>query len=511
MTPPPVLPSQVNRFLDSYSLAAQDLSAEKLQRLHDQFSSAVEDYGRLLAQAGPPAPLEVEHLKSRFQRYLREARSVCAESWARFQPACMVAGCALLASSCLLCYVASRVASASCFSYRRLLCYPLLWGLAGAAVPGLAHLWGWAGVDFLLVSACAAGASQCGFFWHCWRSHSAGYRLFSGGASLRQRLWAWAGPALPLSILLARCGAMLSDSFVMAEAQVAPFLLISLALLLALRLHWEGRLEDSPASRRLLGSLSLVLACGRLSVFFWKCREETPVCRSSSLLAPLSSVEDPRAKNFFYLLCVAVLVGLAWGVRAWLRHYGNLNSPAPPVLFVRWGFPLLVLCISGYWAIASGAEEALVEAHAWVRLALAVFPWSVFVLVTAGLLLVLWNPVTVFVEDSRGGALPGGPILLPSSQEELQQVIPQLYRRMQESLKSRLDAGSNGGRSTVAAYGLGSVYSAALLICLALLGFLLLLLHSERLSLAFVLLFLEAFALLGMHSSAVALTPQAGR
>lgn len=302
---------------------------------------------------------------------------------------------------------------------------------------------------------------------------------------------------------------MLSDSFVMAEAQVAPFLLVSLALLLTVRLQWEGRLEDSPASRRLLASLGIILVCARLSGLFWQCREETPVCQSSPLLAPLSSLRDPPAKNFYYLLCVAVLVGLAWGVRAWLRHYGNLNSPSAPVLFVRWGLPLLAICIGGYWAITSGAEEALVKAHVWVQLALVAFPRSVFVLVAVGLLLLLWDPVTVFVNDNQGTGAMGGPILLPSSQEELRQVIPQLYRRMQESLKSRLEEAKAGGRAPVAAYGLGSVYSAALLICLALLAFLLLVLHSERLSLAFLLLFVEAWALLAMHASAMALSSQA--
>ncbi|XP_054842576.1 GPI ethanolamine phosphate transferase 3 [Eublepharis macularius] len=505
---------QVNRFLHSYSLAAQDLSEEKLLRLQDQFSAIMEEYKQFLAQAGPPALPELQRLRSRFSRYLREARAVCAESWARFHPACMVAGCALLASSCLLCWVASQVASAWGFSYRHLLLYPLLWGVAGAALLGLAHLWGWAGVDFILLASWAAAASQCGFFWHCWarrswRPRSTGPRSSSGAAGLRQRLWARAGPALPLSLLCVRCGAMLSDSFVMAEAQVVAFLLVSLVLLLVLRLHWEGRLEDSPFSWQLLGLLGGILACVRLSGLFRQCREETPHCRSSPVLAPLSSLQDPQTKNFYYMLCLAVLVGLAWGVRCWLRHYGNLNSPSPPVLFVRWGFPLLAICIGGYWAITSGAEEALVQAHPWVQLALVAFPQSVFVLVIAGLLLVLWDPVTVFVKDSREAAATGGPILLPSSQEELQQVIPQLYRRMQESLKSRLGETKAGSRATVAAYGLGSVYSAALLIPLALLGFLFMVLHTERLSLAFLLLFLEAFAWLWVHSWAGALASQA--
>ncbi|KAJ6663037.1 hypothetical protein lerEdw1_010858, partial [Lerista edwardsae] len=507
---------QVSRFLHSYSLAAQDVPPEKLRRLQDLCAAAVAEHERLLAQAGPPGLAQLERLRGRFRRFLQEARATCAESWARFHPARMGAGCALLASACLLCHVASTAASGRGLSYRHLLFYPLLWGLVGAALLGLAdRLWGWAGRDPLLLSSWGAAASQLGFFWHCWRrrrpggSRAARACLLPGGAGLRQWLWAGLGPGLPWGVLLLRCGAMLSDSFVVAEARVAPFLLSSLVLLGVLRLQWGGRLEGAPLSSRLLWLLGLVLACARASELFWQCREETPACSSSPVLAPLSSLQDPRAKNAYYVLCMAALVGLVWGVRCWLRHYGNLNSPSALVLFVRWGLPLLALCVGGYWAVASGAEEGLLKRHEWLRLALVAFPRGAFGLGLAGLLLVLWNPVTVFVRDGREPAMAGAPIAPPSSQAELLHVIPQLYRRMQESLRSRLGEARAGGGATVAAYGLGSVYSAALLIALLLLGLLLLTLHSERLSLAFLLLFAEAFALLGLHAGVLALSPQA--
>uniref|UniRef100_A0A8C3SWL0 GPI ethanolamine phosphate transferase 3, catalytic subunit n=1 Tax=Chelydra serpentina TaxID=8475 RepID=A0A8C3SWL0_CHESE len=83
---------QVDRFLHSYSLAAQDLPAERLRHLRELFSAALEEHDRLLAhvQEGLPASPELEarlrRLVGRFQRYLREARAVCMESWARFHP-----------------------------------------------------------------------------------------------------------------------------------------------------------------------------------------------------------------------------------------------------------------------------------------------------------------------------------------------------------------------------------------------------------------------------------------
>uniref|UniRef100_H9GHZ9 GPI ethanolamine phosphate transferase 3, catalytic subunit n=1 Tax=Anolis carolinensis TaxID=28377 RepID=H9GHZ9_ANOCA len=502
---------QVDRFLHTYSLAAQDIPAEKLGRLQSLFSATVEEHEQVMAQAGFPELPQLERLRGQFRRYLWEARAVCAESWARFHPVRMVSGCALLTSSCLLCYIASRVSAGLSFSYRRLLWYPFLWGAAGAAGAGAMHLSGVATTDLLLLCSWAATASQVGFFWHCWaghagRSHAASARLPFGGLGLRQRLRVGLVPAL--GILLLRCGAMFSDSFVMAESQVVPFLLMSSVLLFVLGLHWNGPLrEGSTKSWWLLGFLGIIVLTARLSGLFQQCREETPACRSSTLLAPLSKLQDPQAKNLSYALCLAVLASLAWGMRCWMRHYGNLNSPSAPVCFVRWGFPLLALGVGGFWAVTSGSEDDLAKLHAWVQLALVSFPRGVFALGAVGLLLLLCDPVTVFVRDSRNAdPAMGAPIVSPSSQAELLHVIPQLYRRMQETLRSRLDAGKDRDRATVEAYGLGSVYSAALLIFLALLGFLLMMLHSERLSLAFLLLFLEAFALLWMQAYAVALS-----
>uniref|UniRef100_A0A8B9FRL0 GPI ethanolamine phosphate transferase 3, catalytic subunit n=2 Tax=Amazona collaria TaxID=241587 RepID=A0A8B9FRL0_9PSIT len=483
---------QVDRFLQSYSLVAQDLPAEQLQRLQELFSGAVEEHTQLLDQVQGAAlvPPELQSrlgsLISRFQLYLREARVVCTQSWARFNSLRMVGGCTLIAASCLLCCMATELAASSDSFYRSCLLYPLLWGLVVAVVLGLAHVLTQQGLDLLLVSSCAAAASQLGFFWHWWGQHHK--RAFLVGSQpplahigLRQRLRAWLGLAFPMGILLFRCGAMFSDSFVVAEAQVAPFLLASLVMLLVGKLHWDGRLTVLEGPRQqvlgfssyrremwyLLCLVAMLLVCVRLSGFFHQCREEIPQCRPSLFLSPLASLRNTRAKNLFYLLCVALLAGLVYAVRSWLRHYGNLNSSDPLVLFVRWGFPLVVLCIACYWAVVSSADDSL-----------------------------------VFAKDTResAGSIVTPYLGVPSSEVDFLHVIPQIYKRMQESQKSRLERGSC--KATIAAYGLGSVYSAALVIALTLLGFLLMLLHSERLSLAFLLLFLEAFVLLHIHTRA---------
>ncbi|XP_056661997.1 GPI ethanolamine phosphate transferase 3 isoform X7 [Monodelphis domestica] len=98
--------------------------------------------------------------------------------------------------------------------------------------------------------------------------------------------------------------------------------------------------------------------------------------------------------------------------------------------------------------------------------------------------------------------------LFSSASSEYEQLLDQLktgeiYRRMQEALRGKLARGGGQTPLALAAYGLGSVYSAAVVTALALLAFPLLLLHTERISLAFLILFLQSFLLLQLLATAV--------
>ncbi|XP_010617590.1 GPI ethanolamine phosphate transferase 3 isoform X3 [Fukomys damarensis] len=89
---------------------------------------------------------------------------------------------------------------------------------------------------------------------------------------------------------------------------------------------------------------------------------------------------------------------------------------------------------------------------------------------------------------------------------DLDYVVPQIYRHMQEEFRGRLERTKSQGPLTVAAYRLGSVYSAAMVTALTLLAFPLLLLHAERISLVFLLLFLQSFLLLHLLAAEIPIT-----
>ncbi|XP_063506251.1 GPI ethanolamine phosphate transferase 3 isoform X3 [Pongo pygmaeus] len=507
---------EVSRFLHTYSAATRDLQAKELHQLQNLFSKASADYQWLL-QSPRGAEATLPTVIAELQQFLRGARAMCIESWARFSLVRMAGGTALLAASCFICLLASQWAISPGFPFRPLL-IPVAWGLVGAiayaGLLGTIEL----KLDLVLLGAVAAVSSFLPFLWKAW----------AGWGSKRPLATLFPIPGPVLLLLLFRLAVFFSDSFVVAEARATPFLLGSFILLLVVQLHWEGQLlppklltmprlgtsaTTNPPRHNGAYALRLgigLLLCTRLAGLFHRCPEETPVCQSSPWLSPLASMVGGRAKNLWYGACVAALVALLAAVRLWLRRYGNLKSPEPPMLFVRWGLPLMALGTAAYWALASGADEAPPRLRVLVSGASMVLPRAVAGLAASGLALLLWKPVTVLVKAGAGAPRTrtvltpfSGP---PTSQADLDYVVPQIYRHMQEEFRGRLERAKSQGPLTVAAYQLGSVYSAAMVTALTLLAFPLLLLHAERISLVFLLLFLQSFLLLHLLAAGIPIT-----
>nr|KAF6434152.1 phosphatidylinositol glycan anchor biosynthesis class O [Molossus molossus] len=495
---------QVFRYLHTYSAAAQDLQVKELHRLHNLFSKASADYQRLL-QSPQGAEAALQTVITELQQFLRGVRAMCIESWARFSLVRMAGGAAVLAAACFLCLLISQWATFPGFYLRPLLLVPMAWGLglagvvvcAGLATTGMK-------LDPVVLGAMAAMGSVLHFLWKAWAAWGSKRPLAA--------LFPIPGPVLIL--LLIRFAAFFSDSFVVAEARATRFLLGTLILLLVAQLHWEGKLLppklltiprlgfSAPAvpprhkGTRALGLGVGLLLCIRLAGLFHRCPEETPACHSSPWLSPLASMVGGRAKNLWYGACVGALVALLAAVRFWLCRYGNLKSPEPSVLFVRWGLPLMVLGTAAYWALASGADEAPPRLRALVAGASVVLPVTVLAKATMG------APRTRTVLTPFSGP--------PTSQADLDYVVPQIYRHMQEEIRGRLGRTKSQGPLTVAAYQLGSVYSAAMVTALTLLAFPLLLLHTERISLVFLLLFLQSFLLLHLLAAGMPITAPVG-
>ncbi|XP_024155494.1 GPI ethanolamine phosphate transferase 3 [Oryzias melastigma] len=521
---------QVNRFLETYSSMARDIPPQRLSQLKDEFSRLSSAYLSSLREGRSPPP----QLASSLQAYLTSVRDTCRATWARFNPVKMAVGLAILALACLMCLVLSELSQVLIKESGVGLKAPTALALAVGVVVGAAQLLMQGYVEGIWCLAAGAFSSELLFFWRARRLNAV---TVSKNGTKASKFSRWLTPrrllVAPLLIPLLRCASLLSDSYVIAEGRVVTFLVFSLVLYIPIQLNWNGRLLPpspdplksagllppsalSPSTVRkesatLLGCVGLLICTLYLSLSFHGCREEQGSCQPSSFLYPLSRMQDNQLKNLHYVLSVISLGIFTYLLRRFLCHYGNLNSSGGTVFTARWILPLLSVCLGLHWAVSATSEDSFRNLAELIRVAQLALPRAAFCLLGLGLSLIWLDPITVFVKtraaaSSRAPALPTPRYRAStgiSPQAELHHLIPQIYQHMRRSLDDGELSGATEApnRPTVEAYGLGTVYSAPLLLFCGLLGVGLLLLHPEGMAASFLLLLLEMAALLHIHAS----------
>ncbi|KAM6902962.1 GPI ethanolamine phosphate transferase 3 [Xenentodon cancila] len=524
---------QVNRFLETYSGMAKDIPPERLSQLKDEFAHLSSEYLAMVREGRSPPP----QLASLLQAYLTSVRDTCRATWARFNALKMAAGLAILAFACLMCFVVSELSSAlsgdSGVGLRAPVAAALTVGVSVAAAQMLVQGY----VEAVWCLAAGAFSSELLFFWRARRINSP---AVSKNGTKGPRCGRWLTPRrllVPaLVVPLLRCASLLSDSYVIAEGRVVTFLVFSLALCIPIYLNWDGLLLPpshdplkpagllpfpalSPSTVRkesstLLACLGLLIGSLYLSLSFHGCREEQGLCQPSQFLSPLSRLQNSQLKNFHYILAVICLGIYTYLLRHCLCHYGNLNSSGGTVFTARWILPLLSVCLGLHWAVSATPEDSFRNLAELIRVAQLALPRAAFCLLGLGMSLIWLDPLTVFVKSkaaasARSSALPPPRYRAStgiSPQAELHHLIPQIYQRMRRSLDDGELSSEVDNRPTVEAYGLGTVYSAPVLLFCGLLGVGLLLLHPEGMAVSFLLLLVEMAALLHIHASSTNLS-----
>ncbi|TNM91816.1 hypothetical protein fugu_018827 [Takifugu bimaculatus] len=525
---------QVNRFLETYSGMAADIPADILSDLKEEFSRLSADYLAAVGGARSSSP----QLAAAMQAYLTRVRDTCRATWAQFSAGKMAAGLAVLGLACLLCLTVSEMSATLMRGEGPGLKRPAAAALMTAGCAAAAQLLGRGSVEAAWCLVAAALGFELAFLWGARQSR--GIVMATKSVSKANKGGAW--PRLhrllapPFSVLLLRCCSLLSDSYVIAEGRAVTFLLLSLVLYVPVRLNWEGLLLPpapdplkaagllpsaplSPSAVRresgaLLGCVGLLIGCLFASLSFHGCREEQGACQPSPFLAPLSRLQDNQLRNLHYVLAVCSLGLWTYLLRRCLRHYGNLNSSGGAAFVARWLLPFLFTCLVLHWAVSATPEDSFRNLSELIGLAQLALPRTAYCVLGLALVLIWVDPLTVFVK-TKSAASGSAPLPPPryrastgiSPQAELHHLIPQLYQRMRRSLDDGEQSGSSeaGGRPTVEAYGLGTAYSAPLLLLCGVLGVGLLLLHPEGMAPSFLLLLLESGALLHIHASTVSL------
>ena len=241
----------------------------------------------------------------------------------------------------------------------------------------------------------------------------------------------------------------------------------------------------------------------RISVNFRACREEQINCTLSSFLQPLSSLGKTveGSRNIRYFTSAACLVALVYVFRRWLKHYGNLNGSSLPVFCARYLLPVAVICSIFHWAIEGLSENTLSSMAVWQQ---TLFAQVVYTVVILSLFAIIVSPLLIYKLPQHGNNL--------SVSSEANTNTDFLIHKVHNYVKWNWDTISGSSQPSQPrdkppmVYGLGTVYTSAIVYVGCILCILVALLLGDGLSPTLLLLGLTTFTFLELYTTSVRLT-----
>ena len=264
---------------------------------------------------------------------------------------------------------------------------------------------------------------------------------------------------------------LFSNSYIVEDARVLSYLLLSMAWLLVysckppLKSETAGRGKTSekqswfskslipPVHVKLIMSAVLLSILIRLSEYFWLCREEQMDCESSvsqkaHLFASVMNLRYCNSQCLLTLICLALFVTVA---RIWLRSCGNLVGFSPTVMLSRYSPTLIVVCTGGYWVLQSLPKDT--RSKLFLPWQVQFLPWIIYGVVGIALLMLFIQPLSIF--------------MVPKKKESMTfqvygqtNIIPHIFNQMKELMQGRIKENSENNDFPIV-YGLATVYSSA--------------------------------------------------
>lgn len=304
-----------------------------------------------------------------------------------------------------------------------------------------------------------------------------------------------------------------SNSYVVSEDGVTAFLVLTLVWcyciqLLAKMLHDKEVNQRENIGKRSKSSLKfdigyvlihpsfltvlltiLFSISVHLSFSFRTCREEQQLCQPSIFSSPLSTLSDNETKNLRYFFSVACIVTIIVISHRWLHLYGNLNGNSPAVLFHKYGFPFVGLCIVLHWAVQSLPSKVLDTLPPIQHVVLAQFA---YVLLGLSLLSFFINPLCIYLiqKNNKNFTLPLGWHI------SLEENIPQIFNALKSWKSNEKDQDV-----PAMVYGLGTVQTASSLYWLILCSLLIIMLLGDGIAPSILLALLIICIFLELHST----------
>jgi phosphatidylinositol glycan class O len=274
-------------------------------------------------------------------------------------------------------------------------------------------------------------------------------------------------------LLLTLCG-LFSNSYIVEEARVLSYFILTMAWLLVYHFRPLGRVKASekqfaswynkalltPFKLKLIMFATLLSVLVRLSQYYWLCREEQTGCESFAThkahsFASLVSMRYCNSQCLFTLICLALFATVA---RIWLRSCGNLVGFSLTVTSARYGPTIIVVCTGGFWVLQSLPKDT--KSKLFLPWQIQFLPWIIYAVVCVVLVTSFFQPLNIFVVPKRKESMTF-PVYGQTN------IIPHLFSQMKELMRGQSKSGIGGrddnvGKDLPIVYGLATVYSSAL-------------------------------------------------
>ena len=411
---------------------------------------------------------DTKRLQAKYIEYMRKAKSMCRDVWAKFDNNLMTVGC-LHVLFCIMLQISIISGFVISTNTSTIVCQVLLTGislvLSYLAVPALYSL-------IIIIFSSLLTLVYCS----------------SVKAKLRKvGLCDW----LSIFCLFLLCLGSLSNSMLINEDRITFYLVQSVIavncisnIIVTLRQqHRRTKEKNQPhtyltsilklPSTSLLIVITLIIIVSQL---FRACREEQYWCEPSLLLKPLPSLSQELSsyKNTrFWFLSVPSLVIPVLSVSIILRSRGNLNGYSAIALFASYALAIMSALIFIHWASSSSVLLSV-----WQR---TIFARLVYFMLICGISITFISPIAVYMSEKKKTAING-------------HSIPSLYQFMKHQMSS-----NENEESRPLVYGLSTVYSASYLVLVTAVALYLMMISGDGMSMSQCALLIAAIIYLDLH------------
>ncbi|XP_014259723.1 GPI ethanolamine phosphate transferase 3 [Cimex lectularius] len=276
-------------------------------------------------------------------------------------------------------------------------------------------------------------------------------------------------------IMLVGSFAMFSNSYIIDENYVAPYLLITIIWISIFDTkinnvkkiigkqieNMNFKFSSQSFEVRIIVLTVLLNILIRVSYYYWHCREEQ---------ARYCTMEKKASKT---LLCVLTILSFSLFTavtRMCLRNIGNLVGWSPPIFISRYFPSISIVCCGCYWLLNSLPHK--IKPKLFLPWQLQLFPQIVFFTSVLALIILFISPLCIFSTSNKHQFTQGD-------------MIPTLFNK----LKNIMMPGQNEDYPVV--YGLATVYSATFVNISVFIGLMSAILLGETLAIVTVIMILS--------------------